>query len=141
MKNLIKLCEKDNFLYSLTFRSTIFFTSLSPASFPFLSSLHFSHPPSSPSFSSFPQEFLCLAFSADDQLLLLYPLLIPSPTFLLSPTSLTLPFFPVFFLQEFLCLAFSADDQLLLSVSGAPDWKLTFWSWGKAQVVAECQVQ
>ena len=44
------------------------------------------------------------------------------------------------YLQEFVCLAFSADDQLLVSISGAPDWKLTFWSWGKAQIVAECSV-
>lgn len=27
-----------------------------------------------------------------------------------------------------------------MSVTGGSDWKLTFWSWGKAQVVAEIQV-
>jgi hypothetical protein len=43
-------------------------------------------------------------------------------------------------IQEYQCLAFSSDDQLLVSVTGGSDSKLTFWSWGKAQIVAEIQV-
>ena len=42
--------------------------------------------------------------------------------------------------KEFIAMAFSADDRFLLSISGAPDWKLTFWSWSKGQIIAECAI-
>ena len=44
-------------------------------------------------------------------------------------------------MQEFVCLAFSADDKYIMSVSGAPEWKVTLWSLDKAKVLAECQVR
>ena len=42
--------------------------------------------------------------------------------------------------KEFIALAFSADDRFILSISGAPDWKLTFWSWSKGQIIAETPI-
>lgn len=43
-------------------------------------------------------------------------------------------------MQEYNCLAFSADDKFIMSVTGAPEWKVTFWSLEKGKVIAECQV-
>ena len=42
--------------------------------------------------------------------------------------------------KEFVALSFSADDRFILSISGAPDWKLTLWSWSKGQIIAETSI-
>jgi len=34
---------------------------------------------------------------------------------------------------EFICLAFSPDSKYLVSLGGAPDWNLLYWSWEKSR--------
>jgi cilia- and flagella-associated protein 57 len=38
--------------------------------------------------------------------------------------------------SEYISLCFSSDAKYLLSLSGQPDWALTFWSWEKNKVLA-----